>query len=157
MFGYWNFLSSAVSHIIYDPVKPRAGAILRCDLGFGTADHTGIYVGRGQIVELQGNGWITRVSADEFKDCFCGTALSIYAACDSNARILSSTKIANRAKKMCECHRDYNVLLDNCNQFTAGCLTGDFDNGCSFLWMLESVIKDELNGGDSICWRVCDF
>jgi hypothetical protein len=161
LIGPWklvfNALDSAASHYICDRVKPKIGAVLRCDLWGGHADHTGIYVGGGKIVELQGNGRIACVSPDEFMSSPCGTAISIYAACDSDARILTSRKIADRAKQMRGYRREYNFLLDNCHQFTAGCITGDFENSNNFLWMLESVIEDELNNGGNICWRVCDF
>ena len=37
--------------------------------------------------------------------------------------------------------RNYNVLFDNCHQFTCGCLTGKFENPNNFFWMVENEIK----------------
>lgn len=33
--------------------------------------------------------------------------------------------------------REYNVILNNCHQFVAGCLHGRFDNSTNFLMMLK--------------------
>ena len=49
--------------------------------------------------------------------------------------------------------RDYNFIMDNCHQFTSGCLTGDFENADNFLWMLKDTAGEVL-GADN--WRLWD-
>ncbi len=49
---------------------------------------------------------------------------------------------------------NYNLALNNCHEFTSGCLTGEFDNADNTLWMLEMTIAERLNDGNRICWRV---
>lgn len=36
-----------------DPVKPKLGSVLYCDLAFGYMEHSGIYIGRNKIVHLR--------------------------------------------------------------------------------------------------------
>ncbi|MNE00608.1 hypothetical protein D3C80_930220 [compost metagenome] len=50
--------------------------------------------------------------------------------------------------------RSYNFLLDNCHQFTSGCLTGDFENSSNFLWMMKDEAKKTLSVNN---WRFWDI
>ena len=49
-----------------DKVQPVEGSILYCDLGYGFAEHSGVYIGNEQIVHLNGRGRIEIVCPDEF-------------------------------------------------------------------------------------------
>ncbi|MEJ2676599.1 MAG: hypothetical protein P8011_15675 [Acidihalobacter sp.] len=79
--------------------------------------------------------------------------MNILVSC-RGASAVGSKKTADRAKSAVGKVRDYNFVLDNCHQFSAGCLTGDFDNSCNFLWMLKDETKNEL-GSDT--WRHWDI
>lgn len=95
----------------------KPGAIVWCDLGLGWAEHSGIYVGNGRIVELSGDGIIREVTKRQFVngDGFgARTGISIYAICKGN-RVLSSESIAERAKRMVGNTRDYHLIFDNCH------------------------------------------
>ena len=48
-------------------LNPRL-EVLYCDLACGFAEHSGIYIGNNQIVELNGGGDIAIVSPKEFID-----------------------------------------------------------------------------------------
>ncbi|MBV7317341.1 hypothetical protein [Shewanella sp. NIFS-20-20] len=50
--------------------------------------------------------------------------------------------------------RKYNMLLDNCHQFSAGCITGNFENSNNFLWMLKDLAEKEYVFKS---WRVWDY
>ena len=54
---------------------------------------------------------------------------------------------------MIDYKRDYNMVLDNCHQFTSGCLTGDFEKGDNALWMLKTRAESALRADN---WRVWD-
>lgn len=146
---------SAVEYIIDNALRdtvtePEIGSVLYCDLAIGLAEHSGVYLGNGEIIHLNGDGVIERVSPTEF---MAGTtALNIYVSCDGSYATGCSS-VAHRAKtfESDSSFRDYNVLLDNCHQFTSACLTGDIDNTHSFLWMLKDECSQQLGVN---CWRV---
>jgi len=81
------------------------------------------------------------------------TAISIYVSCKNDMPV-GSEKVAKRAKNMIDKKRDYNVLFDNCHQFTFGCLTEDFENYDNFLWMLKDTARKILSCNT---WRVWDI
>lgn len=143
-----NFVESFVDNVIFDKVTPKIGSVVYCDLALGYAEHTGIYIGNNEIVHLNRKGMIETVSPESF---IRGTsAISIYVSSYGD-RSVGSSAVAERAKAQIGNCREYNVILDNCHQFTAGCLTGDFENSNNFLWMVKDTAREEL-GSDN--WRV---
>ena len=150
----WSIAESFIDNVFRDKVEPVPGSVVYCDLGVigYTVEHSGIYIGDNRIVHLDGSGEIEEVSPEKFLERLDGwnMAMSIYvSSCDSDA--VGSNEVANRAKEMIGRYRDYNVLLDNCHQFTSGCLTGDFENSDNLMCMLKNTAKKEL-GADE--WRV---
>ena len=132
-------------------VRPVPGSVVYCDLAFGFAEHSGIYIGDNQIVALEHDGRIVSRSPEGFME---GTpATRIYVSCRAG-RAVGSGKAAERARKMLGSRRDYNVLSDNCHQFCAGCLLGNFENSINFLSMLQMECRMVL-GADS--WGVWDL
>ena len=134
-----------------DQVQPKIGSVLYCDLAFGYADHSGIYIGNGKIVHLSGKGNIEIVTPKQFIDG--GTACSIYVSCKETASV-GCKDTAKRARSMVGRSRSYNFILDNCHQFSSGCLTGDFDNSHNFLWMLKDESSKKINSNS---WRYWDI
>ncbi len=134
-----------------DHVEPELGSVLYCDLAFGYMEHSGIYVGNNEIVQLNRSGVIECVSPKKFVSG--GSACNIYVSCDGLESV-GSSKAANRAVEMIGKIRGYNFIFDNCHQFTAGCLTGDFDNSKNFLWMMKQE-SEEVLGSDN--WRYWDI
>lgn len=147
-----SFEKSFVDNVFKDKVTPVKGSILHCSL-FG-AEHTGIYIGDNQIVELLATGDIRIATPEMF---IRGTnAISIYVAC-SGTEPLGGEYIAKRAIDMIGSTRDYHLLTDNCHQFTAGCITDNFENSANYFALVESSIKSSMNNGDSIEWRVWEL
>ena len=62
MWGIFNLFESFVDNVFRDKVSPYMGSILYIDMAFGFADHSGVYVGNGQVVELSGEGVVQKVS-----------------------------------------------------------------------------------------------
>ena len=144
-----DLTESFIDKVIRDTVDtPIPGSVVYCDLAFGYADHSGIYIGIGQIVHLNSRGNIEIVSPEEFMEGT--TAMSIYVSC-RGGKPVGSRQVANRAISMIGSSRDYNFVFDNCHQFVAGCLSGNFNNSSNFLWMLKDETRKVLRG-DS--WRV---
>lgn len=127
-------------------VEPKRGAVVYCDLARDYAEHSGIYVGNGQIVNLEGDGKITKVTFEEFirltirlgnyKDIKVRTAKMIYVSC-RNGKSVGSDEVADRALSMVGKTKEYSLLMNNCHQFTASCLSGDFKSPVNSLWMLK--------------------
>lgn len=146
-----NLGESVVDNVFRDKVVPVAGSVVYCDLAFGYAEHSGIYIGRRRIVQLSSTGEIESVSPRRFIEG--KTAISIYVSCQDRVAV-GDAAVARRARKMVGKHRDYNLVLDNCHQFSSGCLTGDFENADNFLWMLKRTTEAVLG---SNTWRVWDL
>lgn len=134
-------------------VIPVPGSVVYCKLL--TAHHSGIYLGDGRIAHLNGDGMIESVDAGEFINRLDGfnTAMQIYVACKDGVAV-GCAKVAERASRMLGQRRNYNLILDNCHQFAAGCLTGDFENPINFFWMLKDTTKEVLG---SEAWRPWDL
>jgi hypothetical protein len=149
-----GLLKSFVDNVIRDKVSsPAIGSVLHCDLL--NVEHSGIYVGNGLIVHLDGSGVIEYVKPKEFLERLGGfnTAISIYVSC-KNGSPVGSAEAANRAKSMVGKKRNYNLVMDNCHQFTAGCLSGNFENPCNFFTFLEDETRRRLGSNE---WRVWDL
>jgi hypothetical protein len=134
-------------------VKPVPGSVVFCDLALGYAEHSGIYVGDGEIVHLNGRGRIERVDADHFRRYpgGIGRAPAIYVS-SRKGRAVGSATVAERALQQVGRRRDYNLLLDNCHQFSAGCLSGSFDNPINFLTFLKDEARQHLKAKDWQRW-----
>lgn len=147
-----------VSHVTDNHIKstiaePAVGSVLYCDLLFGLAEHSGVYMGNGEIMHLNKHGIIELVTPQSFIQNT--TAMSIYTSCQGHMpagshQVADNAAFYNRSIQ----RRKYNVLLDNCHQFSAACLSGDPDNSVNFLWMLKDAARDRLNADT---WRVWKY
>ena len=146
-----NFAESFIDEVIRDKVEPIKGSVVYCDLAFGFAEHSGIYIGYDEIVHLNSRGDIEIVSPKEFIDGT--TAMNILVSC-KDTEAVGSREVARRATNMVGKSRDYNFLFDNCHQFTAGCLTGDFEGSDNFL-MFVKMQTEKILGADT--WRHWDI
>ena len=125
-----GFLESFVKNVFCDVVKPRPGSVVKVDL-LGGADHTGIYIGNDEIVEvanIDGVATIRIVSAEEFieGDDFCSrVGTFIYVACkqdrNENCIAMGSKDIAERARAAVGQTSKYNLVFNNCHMFTEYC------------------------------------
>ncbi|PGH58236.1 hypothetical protein CRT60_09910 [Azospirillum palustre] len=147
-----NVAESFVDNVFRKTVYPKIGSIVYCDLALGFCEHSGVYVGNNEIVHLDGSGYVEIVSPEKFLNRLGGlnTAISIYVSCTETVSV-GDVQTATRARAMIGKKRAYNVLLDNCHQFSSGCLTGNFNNTDNFLWMLKDRTRNTL-GANS--WRV---
>lgn len=133
-------------------VEPGLGALIYCELG--PVEHSGIYVGDGKVVHLRGSGNIEEVSLEKFTNHPLTKDKGIIMPVNPDDQEPYGCEDAfYRAKDMVGKSRMYHLLLDNCHQFCSGCITGDFENTHTFLWMVEDVFEKEvLLLDDSIEW-----
>lgn len=134
-------------------VFPKRGSIVHCKLT-GGVEHSGIYVGEGKIVELNGDGDIRKVNYNVFLygDSWVRSGIRVYIACDTKGNVLYDSLIASRAERKAGEKRNYNLILSNCHNFTCECITGCIDNADTFFTFLEETISNKLNNGNSIKW-----
>lgn len=152
-----NLAESMVDNVFRDPVNPVVGSVVYCDLAFGFAEHSGIYIGNGEIAHLDGSGRIEIVDPYTFTDRLDGSnsAISIYVSC-AGVNPVGAKSVAARARRMVGKKRSYSILFDNCHQFTSGCLTGDFSNADNFLWLLKLSSTNRIKSDSWRCWEKID-
>lgn len=146
----YNAVESIVDGCRYK-VTPAIGSVLYCDLALGYMDHSGIYIGDNRIVHLTRSGKIEITTPRGFVDG--GTAVHIYVSC-CDEWSTGSQLVADRARTSVGFKRNYNFLVDNCHQFAAGCLTGNFEKQENFLWMLKDTASKTINANS---WRYWDI
>ena len=98
------------------------GAVVGCEI-FQFFEHTGIYIGDGQIVELAGSGLVRSLSFNRFLADRSGADL-IFATTPAG-EIIGSEIAANRAIEKIYSYQDYDLLRNNCHRFTYSCISGD--------------------------------
>lgn len=120
--------------------KLRIGSIVFCELA-KKLEHSGIYVGNGEIIELNGDGRIIKVDFATFcSSSVYRTGQTIYTFTDFDGNSLGENRIWERAKEKLHTKVDYNIISENCHEFSYGCLTGNFKNlTITFTQLLEAV------------------
>ena len=147
-----GLFDSFVKNVFCDVVKPRIGSVLKVALPFG-ADHTGIYIGNDEIVEvtnIDGVATVQIVSAEEFIE---GEGLArvgtfIYVACkqdrDGNCIAMGSKDIADRARAAVGQTSGYNLVFNNCHMFVEYCITGKRSDLSGILMGVETALDDKF-------------
>ncbi|MBI9031689.1 hypothetical protein JEZ13_06795 [bacterium] len=138
---------------IQEKVRPIPGSLVYCDL-MDVVEHSGIYIGDNRIVHLSGSGLIEAVSPETFIGRLNGLNKSqfIEVSCVDGCAV-GSEEVANRAIRMIGNTRKYNLIMDNCHQFTSGCLSGNFENADNFLWMLKDEARKVLGATQWRAWE----
>jgi hypothetical protein len=98
------------------------GAVVGCEI-FQFFEHTGIYIGDGQIVELSGSGLVRPLSFQRFLADRSG--LELMFATTPSGDIIGSERAANRAIEKIYSYQDYDLLRNNCHRFTYSCISGN--------------------------------
>ena len=127
----------------YEEHEPGLGALIYCQLG--PEYHSGIYAGNGKAIHLRGNGNIEETSLIDFTNHYLTKDKQIFFPIDPIANEpYSCYEAFYRAIDMLGKKRNYHLLFDNCHQFCAGCIAGDFEEPRNFLWMAKEIFKEEV-------------
>ncbi|WP_104759881.1 lecithin retinol acyltransferase family protein [Helicobacter bizzozeronii] len=123
-----DLASSLVDNAFRDPVdEPALGSVVKHYLwGF---EHTGIYVGNGEIVHWTSNSEVEKCSPKKFKEGGGSTfAYVVYVSCRGTEPVGSPkaaeyalSKVGQGAKERGE----YKKTSNNCHMFVIECLTGE--------------------------------
>ena len=139
------------AHYVPTVSAPVVGSVVYCEIAFGRLEHSGIYVGLGEIVSLSSDGEIVKEGPQSFLDGIT-TGETIFVSCNGTSPA-GDPSVAKRAREMVGDSRDYNVLLNNCHQFTSECLTGSAENGDLALWMLKDTAEERLGADNWLRWE----
>ncbi|CRF47557.1 hypothetical protein HHE02_08480 [Helicobacter heilmannii] len=147
-----DLASSVAAHIKDKVDEPAIGSVVKHYLVIG-AEHTGIYVGNGEIVHWTSDSKVEKCRAGEFKSGFnAALAMSIYVSCQGTEPV-GSPKVANYAlSKVGEGEKErgaYNETTNNCHMFVVECLTG---KKCESRWEEPNEYCKQYLGADE--WRV---
>lgn len=150
-----NFAESFIDNVLREKVsQPAIGGVVYCDLAFAV-EHSGIYIGGGNIIHLDGSGRVEKVSAHEFIRRLGGwnNAISIYTACSGTVPA-GLVAAAAYAKRQVGRVLDYGLVAENCHRFTASCLMGKkAPVACNTLTSVKAL--NFKNFGIS-SWRIWD-
>ena len=105
-----------------DKIKPRRGSVLYCDYLNGFAEHTGIYVGKGKIVNMSGDGHIKYTTPQGFIKGKTAPLDNIYVSCRYK-RAVGTEAVAQLAEAVVGESVHYDFLSNNCHGFVIACLT----------------------------------
>ncbi|WP_411066698.1 lecithin retinol acyltransferase family protein [Vibrio alginolyticus] len=150
--GLTQLGKSLADNLFHTTQAPVRGSIVYCDLAFGYAEHSGVYVGDGRIIHRDGKGLIEAVSIHQF--LADTTALSIYVSCNAQGKAIGSEFTAQIAEAMLGVQTDYSLLNENCHQFCSYCLSGDIFSNTFTLTQLKGDAHAHIQANQ---WRVWDI
>lgn len=150
--GLTQLGKSLADNLFHTTQAPVRGSIVYCDLAFGYAEHSGVYVGNGCIIHRNGKGLIEAVSFHQF--LADTTALSIYVSCNAQGKAIGSEFTAQIAEAMLGVQTDYSLLNENCHQFCSYCLSGDIFSNTFTLTQLKGDAHAHIQASQ---WRVWDI
>src|SRR5690606_25501713 len=102
------------------------------------------------IVHLNRHGDIDVVSPQQFISGIT-TGNEIYVSCEGDWPV-GCDDAADFAESMVGSMRNYNVIMDNCHQFSAGCLIGELENRNKFVLLWKDEAKKHLGANTSRLW-----
>ncbi|MGO2089984.1 MAG: lecithin retinol acyltransferase family protein [Oceanisphaera sp.] len=147
-----NLSQSLIHNLFWKTDGPVRGSIVYCDLAFGAAEHSGVYVGNGRIIHRNGKGLIEAASIHQF--LADTTALSIYVSCNEQGKAIGCEFTAKAAEAMLGVQTNYSLLNENCHQFCSYCLSGNTLSNTFTLTQLKHDVHTLIQGSQ---WRVWDL
>jgi len=142
-----------ISDVVRDGVVPSNGAVVYCKIG--PVEHTGIYLkGYRQILHRNRHGHIELVPPEDFTFNYGDTIYVSSYQCES----IESSRAADRALNYYKSAtwEPYDIVTSNCHKFTAGCITGDFNNNVFTFFMLDIEMRLATQHNNWRTWKVED-
>lgn len=107
-----------------DKVAPKLGSVVYCDLWLAI-EHSGIYVGNGQISNIVVDGFAESTVSLSAPDSFTAKSTlgrRIYVSCDSHG-VVGDKSVANCAASHIGTRSVYGLVIKNCHQFSTKCVS----------------------------------
>lgn len=133
---------------VRDPVLPKPGSVVYCDLLSGYLSHSGVMIDDTRIAQMDADGRIAAVSPEEFLRKTTG--LSIRVSC-LGPDAVGAEGVAARAETLVGKQYRYDIIGTNCHAFTCWALCG---HGAPTLAMVRRLTEEQL-GADN--WRRWDL
>jgi len=114
------------------------GAVVCCEI-YHLFEHSGIYIGDGQVVELAGSGLVRALSFQRFLAQRTGEELMF--ACSPEGQLLGSDQTAARALAQLYSYQNYDLLRNNCHRFTFQCVSGQSHPITSFFDLKQELAR----------------
>lgn len=132
--GGWGALKAAlpfglkalkyfVDNTFREKVRPLPGSVLYCDLWLAV-EHSGIYVGDGQISNIEVDGLAqstVRACGPESFTSKSSLGRKIYVSCNGDGAVGNDSVARGAAKHLGE-RAFYGLLIKNCHQFSTRCV-----------------------------------
>ena len=152
---------SQFRHLFY----PKKGSIVRVELVGNLADHSGIYIGNGKIIEIMEDNNKGCVQITDLYDFVYSssmrTGISIYVAVDKLSKdVIYDEHLVENAKKYLGKKNEYRLLKNNCHSFVYKCIINENFDKITSTWKFEhltKMIEKYMNNGRSVEWVVCDI
>lgn len=107
-----------------DKVAPKPGSVVYCDLWLAV-EHSGIYVGNGQISNIVVDGLAESTVSISEPDSFTSKSTlgrKIYVSCDNDGAV-GDDSIRNFANTAVGTRAFYGLVIKNCHQFSSHCVS----------------------------------
>lgn len=143
-----------MSPFLQSVMEPAIGSVVYCDLD-GIAEHSGIYVGNGWIMQLNRHGTVERVSPESFTTRASHPA--IYVSCKDHVAVgdpaAARQAIAWEKAWAKSGHPDgYNLFTNNCHRFSSACLIGETTLKDVALTSLRSTAEQAIGANRWRAW-----
>lgn len=139
-----------VSPFMQSVSEPALGSVVYCDLA-GLVEHSGIYVGGGMIIHFNRHGVVERVTAEAFTSKAAHPA--IYVSCGADGPVGDRQAFVRALAYERSGHpKPYNVVFNNCHNFSSACLTGQPDNADTFLTFLRYTAEKRISATRWRAW-----
>ncbi len=139
-----------MSPFLQSVLEPAIGSVVYCDLA-GVVEHSGIYIGGGMIIHFNRHGIVERVTPEAFTSK--ATHPAIYVGCGPDGPV-GDPEAAKRAIawERSGHPKDYNVVFNNCLNFSAACVTGNIDSPETFLTLLRWTAEMHMGATKWRAW-----
>ncbi len=136
-----------IDAVFRDKVIPVAGSIVYCDL-WVAAEHSGIYVGDGQISNIVVEGFAeSQVQHSDARDFTSKSTIGnkIYVSCNDDGAV-GHAYVGNKADAAVGKRSFYGLVFKNCHVFSKDCLDAldDARTNSGFLsWAIDMITPEE--------------
>jgi hypothetical protein len=134
---------------IYDN-KPNLGSIVYYQLG--DIEHSGFYVGNDMFIHMNSNGKIEKVSLNDFTSKIDIVGTDLWFPCNNeDGHALGLCTAVYIALEIIDNSENYDLSMNNSQQFISGCITNTFNNEDHSILRLKHTFADKFDC--NVIWK----